>query len=359
MPPITAEARSYTHGEIVNNRRLLTPIALIAVAGLTLGACSNSGTDSAGTSGSVSASAASGSAAAPSGTVTVTDNHGTVEVPVPAERVVALDNRSFEILSNWGIDLVAAPKPLIPATVSAYKDNPDIVDLGSHNEPNLEALVAAQPDLIISGQRFRRHYEDIKTLNPDAAIVEMEPREDQKLDEELKRHVTLLGEIFGKQAEATAMIEEFDAAVARAKAAYNGTDTVMAVNVSGGEIGYVAPGVGRTYGPVFEMLGLTPALNVEGASSNHEGDDISVEAIAESNPDWIFVLDRDAAVKAEEGGYTPALDVISQSAALQNVAAVTEGRLVLAPADTYVNESIITYTEILNEIATAFENAKG
>ena len=342
-------------------RRILAPIALTVAAGLTLAACGNNATDSTGSSTAASSAAAAGSSAASSdsGTITVTDNHGTVEIASPPQRVVALDNRSFEILSDWGVDLVAAPKPLIPVTVTKYKNDESIVDLGTHGEPNLEALVAAQPDLIISGQRFTRHYEDIKKLNPGVPIVEVEPRDDKPLDEELKRQVTVLGEIFGKEKEADALIQDFDAAVARAKAAYNGTDTVMAVNVSGGEIGYVAPGVGRTFGPIFEILGLTPALEVAGASSNHEGDDISVEAIAESNPAWIFVLDRDSAVKAEEGGFTPALDVISQSAALQNVAAVKDGHLVLAPADTYVNESIITYTEILNEIATAFENAKG
>ena len=132
----------------------------------------------------------------------------------------------------------------------------------------------------------------------------------------------------------------------------------MAVNVSGGEVGYIAPSVGRTFGPVFDILNLTPALEVEGASSNHEGDDISVEAIAGSNPNWIFVLDRDGATSAAtEEGYTPALDVIAASPALQNVAAVQDNRVVLAPADTYTNESIVTYTEIFNQIADAFEQA--
>lgn len=333
----------------------ITKITALAVAaGLTLVGCSNSDNGSSASSTSAVVTSAAESA---DGTVTVEDNHGTVEIKTPVERVAATDNRTFEILDAWGVNVVAAPQRLVPSTVPNLKENADIVDLGIHREPNLEALVAAEPDLIISGQRFSQHYDEMKKLNPDVPIVDFEPRDGEPLDAELKRQVTALGEIFGKQDEANEMIENFDKALERAKDAYNSDDTVMAVNVSGGEIGYIAPSVGRTFGPIFDLLDLTPALQVEGASDNHQGDDISVEAIAESNPHWIFVLDRDGAISAGEEGYTPALDVIAASAALQNVDAVKNGHVVLAPADTYTNESIITYTEILNEIADAFEQA--
>ena len=104
-------------------------------------------------------------------------------------------------------------------------------------------------------------------------------------------------------------------------------------------------------GPVFDLLGLKPALEVEGSTDSHTGDDISVEAIAEANPAWIFVLDRDAAI-TKDGSNTPAETVINDNAALQNK------HVVYAPNDTYTNESIITYTEIFNSIADAFEAAK-
>ena len=113
--------------------------------------------------------------------------------------------------------------------------------------------------------------------------------------------------------------------------------------------------MGRTFGPLFDEFGFTPALEVEGASDDHQGDDISVEAIADSDPDWIVVLDRDAGVSSEEGA-TPAAEVIEQSEALQDVTAVKEGNIYYAPADTYTNEGIQTYTEIFNGLADAFES---
>lgn len=238
-----------------------------------------------------------------------------------------------------------------------YKTNKDIVDLGSHREPNLEAIVATKPDLILNGQRFAQHYDDIKKLAPDATLVDTDLADDKPLDEELKRQTTMLGDIFGKQDEAKQLIADFDASVKRVQAAYDPSTKVMAVITSGGEINYAAPGKGRTLGPVFDILDLTPALDSEG-STDHQGDDISVEAIAKSNPDWILVMDRDAAVSGNNGEqYTPANELLANSAALRNVTAIKEQHIIYMPEDTYVNESIQTYTEYFNHIADAMEQA--
>lgn len=326
-------------------------IAVTTVLALALAGC---GANTASSESSADTSASSSAQTAQE--VTINDNYGEVTVSQPVQKVASTDNRTFEVLDAWGIDLVAAPVPLIPSTVENYKNDPDITDIGTHREPNLELLAAEEPDLIINGQRFTDHYEDIKTLNPQAAIIELEPREGEPLDAELKRQVTTLGEVFGKQAEAEQLVADFDAALKRAKDAYDGESTVMAVNVSGGEIGFIAPSKGRTYGPIFDLLDLKPALEVTDSSDNHQGDDISVEAIAEANPDWLFVLDRDAGVSSTESA-EPAADVIAANAALANVTAVSKGNVQYAPQDTYTNESIITYTEILNDIADKFEAA--
>ncbi|QGS10552.1 siderophore ABC transporter substrate-binding protein [Schaalia odontolytica] len=339
--------------------RTTTSLATIAaVAALGLAACSSGASTSSSTQSSSESSAAASEttqATQPS-SVTVEANDGPVEIKLPVTRAASLDNRTFEVLQQWDVQLVAAPKKLIPATVTAFNGE-DVADVGMHRDPNLEALVAAEPDLIISGQRFSKFDTQIKELAPDVPLINLEPREGKPFNEELIREVTELGEIFGKQDEAKKLVDDFNASIERAKKAYDGSSTVMAVDVSGGNIGYVAPGKGRTWGPVFDLLGLKPALEVEGATDSHTGDDISVEAIAEANPAWIFVLDRDAAI-TKDGSNTPAETVINGNAALQNIAALQNKHVVYAPNDTYTNESIITYTEIFNSIADAFEAAK-
>ncbi|UWF77801.1 MULTISPECIES: siderophore ABC transporter substrate-binding protein [Microbacterium] len=290
------------------------------------------------------------------GTVTVEDNNGTQKIAAPPASVVATDNRTFQTLSDWGIELSAAAVSLMPDTVG-YVDDEGIVDLGTHNEPDLEAVVAADPDLIINGQRFAQYHADFEELVPDATVLELDPREGEPFDAELKRQVTVLGEIFGKQDEAKRLVDDFEAAIERAKKAYDDADTVMAVTTSGGQIGYIAPAVGRTLGPVFDILGLTPALEVPEATDDHQGDDISVEAIAEANPDWILVMDRDAVFADETPDYVQAAEILEGTEALASVTAVQESQIVYMPTDTYLNEGIQTYTTFLNDFADALEKA--
>lgn len=316
--------------------------ALIGALALTLTACSSTATD---TNVDSDAQAA---------TVQVEDNNGAQTVATPPKSVVATDNRTFETLSSWGIELSAAAVALMPNTIS-YTQDDSIIDLGNHREPDLEAVVAVQPDLIINGQRFAEYHDDFAKLVPDATILELDPRDGEPFEAELKRQTTVLGEVFGKQAEAAKINADFDASIERVKAAYNSGDSVMAVITSGGQIGYSAPGNGRTLGPLFDIFGFTAALEVSDASEDHQGDDISVEAIADSNPDWILVMDRDAAVAADDPSYKPGSEILDSSDALKGVNAVKDGNIVYMPADTYTNESIQTYTEFFNALADAFE----
>ncbi|MEX3609795.1 ABC transporter substrate-binding protein [Rothia sp. LK2588] len=334
-------------------KRIPHTLSALAVIGvLTLSGCGASSNNTEGGD----ASSSSAAQAENSKTVSVEDNFGTHDVQAPVKAAAVTDNRSFELVDKWGVDVVAAPKQLVPTTIPGIKNDQNIVDLGTHREPDLEALASAEPDVILNGQRFSQHYKDIQELNPEATLLEFEPRDGEPMLPELKRHTTALGEVFGKQDDAKQLVSDLDQATEAAKKAYDPQQKVIAINVSGGEMGYIAPGKGRFFGPLFDELNLTPALQVENASDDHEGDDISVEAIAKANPDWILVLDRDAAV-SKDPNVTPAKEVIMNSEALKNVTAVKKGNIVVAPADTYYNENIITYTEVLTSMKDAFEKA--
>ncbi|MFJ7973466.1 siderophore ABC transporter substrate-binding protein [Psychrobacillus sp. NPDC096389] len=288
--------------------------------------------------------------------VEITDAHGTVTVPVNPKNVVALDNRTFETLSDWGIELAAAPKAVMPAD-SPYVANESVQDIGNHREPNLEILAAVDPELVIVGQRFASYYEEIKKLVPNATVIDLnfDVSEEAATPGEnfvngFKDNTIALGQIFDKNTEAEQLVADFEQAIESAKSAYNGTDTIMSVIVSGGNIGFAAPHSGRVWGPMYEIFDWVPALEIDKTSSDHQGDEVSVEAIAQSNPDWIFVLDRDAAVSSTADA-VPAQDVIDNSPALQNVTAISKGQIVYAPDDTYTNESIQTYIELFGNLA--------
>lgn len=315
-----------------------------------LAACSNPG--------DTTETAGNATAAAEAKTVEITDAHGTVTVPVNPKNVVALDNRTFETLASWNIELAAVPKGVMPAD-SPYVADEKVQDIGNHGEPKLEIIAAVNPELVIVGQRFSGFYEDIKKLVPNAAVIDLNFDVSQEaaspgenLANGLKNATLTLGQIFDKNEEAKQLTADFDQAIEKAKSAYNGTDKVMSIIVSGGDIGFSAPHTGRVWGPLYDIFGWTPALEVDASSTDHQGDEISVEAIAQSNPDWLFVLDRDAAINSTDEK-VPAQDVIDNAPALQNTTAVTEKKIVYAPNDTYTNESLQTFIEVFESIAEA------
>ncbi|MCP2330648.1 MULTISPECIES: siderophore ABC transporter substrate-binding protein [Actinoalloteichus] len=285
--------------------------------------------------------------------VTVVDNHGEIEVPVNPRRLVALDNTTFQTLSDWDVDVAAVPKPLMHDLWPDLSDDPSVLDVGSHREPNLEAVIEADPDLVIGGYRFASVYEDLKDIQP--RTVEINARDGEDQVAELRRQVEILGQIFDREDDAAAIVDELDTAITAAADAYNGTDTVVGLITSGGDISYAAPGSGRGVGLLFPTLDLVPGIEQAAEDSTH-GDDISVEAIAQANPEWLVVLDRDATF--DEEGYVPAAELIEGSEALANVPAVRKGQVIYLEPGFYLDEGIQAYTTLFDAVATAFADAE-
>lgn len=320
--------------------------ALAGVVALTLAGCGSADSDSA-------------QADDFGSTIEVEDNNGKQTVASPPKSVVATDNRTFQSLSDWGIELSGGAVSLMSEDLDYTKDD-SILDLGSHREPDLEKVVEAKPDLIVNGQRFAQFHDDLAKLAPDATVLELDPRDGEDFDAELRRQTEVLGDVFGKQDEAKKLVDDFDASIERAQNAYDDSDKAMGLITSAGDIGYAAPTVGRTVGPVFDILDLDPALEVEEGSEDHQGDDVSVEAIAKSNPDLMIVLDRDASFAPEDRdeGSAPAAEVLEDSEALKDVPAIKDDKIVYFPEDTYLNEGIQTYTEFFNDFADTLEAQK-
>ncbi len=149
--------------------KLLVIISIIAVFALMVTACSNSS--------NVASQPKTNGEANKEGTrqetVEIIDAYGTVTVPVNPKNVVALDNRTFETLADWGIELAAVPKEVMSVD-SPYVADETVLDIGNHREPNLEVIAAVEPDLVIVGQRFAKFYEDIKALVPNAAVINLD-----------------------------------------------------------------------------------------------------------------------------------------------------------------------------------------
>lgn len=297
---------------------------------LVLSACSESTTD----------------AASASDTITVETANGTVEVPADPVRVAALDNTSFETLQAFGIEPVALPKQLLPDEgFEAWIDNDAIADVGTHREPNLEMVSEAEPDLIIGGYRFGEYTDELSQIAP---TIDISPT-DEDYVESLKTQTEKLGVIFGKEDQAAEIIAALESAESDAAAQTTG-QTVFLANVNGGKIDNGAQRIGR----LLEPLNLTDVFAGE-AGDIHGDSGLAPETIAQANPEWVIVLDRDAA--AGEEGASPAAAVFSAQEAFANTTFTTEGQIIYLDPYFYTREGIQAYTEAFDSIGAAFENA--
>jgi len=311
----------------------------------------------------LSACAAGPDAAAPTSSaptadyypVTVTDLGGNEVTITSANSVAITDNRLFQLAADWDLPITVAPRDLMSPN-NPLKDDEKILNIGTHGEPDYEQIVAADPDLVITGYRFggEETAKGVRTAAPDAAIVDTNTPQGMSADEYLVKSVTLMGDVFNRKQEAAALIDQFHDAVAAAKAAYDSSTTVMGLITSGGEINYSNPTDGRGASIFFGLLGLTPALQDAGSQTD-KGDSVSLEALAAADADVFIVLDRDAAVG--QGQVTPALDLITGSAALANVTAVKEKAIYVFPADYYLTEDVFAYISVLNGLTTVFSAA--
>ncbi len=194
---------------------LLLAAMLVLAALLASGCAGPNTTDSGGESG------APATPAAPSFPVTVTDDAGrTVTVPAEPERIVSLAPANTEILAALGLEdrLVG---------VTTYDDYPpsvtDLPKMGDFVNPNIEAIGAATPDLIVATTGVQA--DTLKTLEElGAVVIAIDPT---TLDG-LYRDITMLGEATGVAEEADALVTSMKGEIVEIVDAISGAEPVRA-----------------------------------------------------------------------------------------------------------------------------------
>lgn len=289
----------------------------------------------------------SGQGGAPegSGTIVVTgmDAAGEpVEVTVPykPERVVVLDLANLDILDNLGLGgcVVGAPTITLPY-LQSYNDELPIV--GSVKTPDLEAVMACEPDLILMGGRMAEYMDSLGEIAP---VLRLTTVSDEGLVEAIRANAQTVGAIFGETEHVDELLAQYDAQIAALAEFAQGKTCVLGMSTSGSfnllgndgrcslivnEIGFDNIGVdaaaagsdsgrsgghgSRDEGNEEESSGRSGSgEGSEGEGSSESGNDasgsagvtlthgneVSFEAIVALNPDYIFVMDRDSAISA-------------------------------------------------------------
>lgn len=230
-------------------------------------------------------------AAMPATAETYKHAQGEIEINGVPQRVIVFDPAVIDNLTALGVTPLGVPGgnmlPHIAARLPA-----DIETVGTLFEPDYEAVAALEPDLIIVSGRAAPKYADLAKIAP---TMDLTLGRADFLGN-ARANLTLLGEIFEKQDKAAELLATLTTETDAVKAAAPNAGRVLVMLTAGNRMS--AHGAGSRFGILHDDLGLTAAAS--GLDTGNHGQAISNEFIAETNPDWLFVVDRDAAIGSKD-----------------------------------------------------------
>jgi len=138
-------------------------------------------------------------------TRTVETAMGPVEVPADPERVVVLDTGELDNTLALGVTPIGAVTTDVDSEYLGYLgDSTDGIEtVGTINEPNLEKIAAADPDLILSSKvRHEKLYDNLSDIAPTVFS--------ESVGYTWKENVRLHAEALGRQDEADELMAAYD-----------------------------------------------------------------------------------------------------------------------------------------------------
>ena len=267
---------------------------------------------------------------------------GSTRLQARPQRIVVFDLGVLDSLERLGIDVIGLPKASLPPYLSRYLDA-RYASVGSLTEPDFERIEALRPDVIFISSRQSAHYAELSKLAP---TIYMGLDTANYLDS-FESNMRLLGRIFGKQDAVEAELARIRQSINDVRARARGK-TALVVLVTAGRLSAFGPG--SRYGFVYDVLGFEP-VSREIQVSTH-GQPISFEFVVQKDPDYLFVIDRDAVVAS--GGAQPARQVV-ENALIRQTRAYREGHIVyLDPSYWYLSGGgLVSFSKMIDDIAAA------
>lgn len=229
------------------------------------------------------------------------------------EKVVVFDNGFLDTLDALGVNPTAVVQDSLPSYLSKYKDS-TYVNAGTLFEPDYEKLSEINPDIIFISGRASAAYAELSKIAPTVYIGV----DNKNFLESFKANTELAGKIFGKEKEATDAIAAYEAKVEEVKAKATASEE-KALIVLGSEGALSAYGSGSRFGVIHDVFGVKAAD--EKVKVGTHGDNVSFEYVRDTNPDILFVVDRDAVVNENgESGTKAAIEneIVSATNAVKN-----------------------------------------
>ena len=275
-------------------------------------------------------------------TITSLDASGAaveLEVPYDPQRIAILDMAALDILMSLGLgDRVVGSASTSLSYLQDVVSREGVANLGTIKEADLEAVMACEPDVIFIGGRLSGSYDALSEIAP---VVYLSTDSEIGVVESVRRNATTIASMFGLEAQVEDLMAGFDERIAALHAFAEGKTAIVGLVTSGsfnvlgsdGRCSIISVEIG------FENLGDS------GVTATH-GNESSFELIVELDPDYLFVLDRDAAIATE--GAQLAQEIVENELVMGTDVYANGNIVYLAnPAVWYTAEGGITALDIM------------
>lgn len=272
--------------------------------------------------------------ATPENTATLTPTQGPITATDLAGREITLNSQPQKVVS-----LVPSVTELLYAlgaqdmlcgrdSYSTYpQEAAELPIMGDYNGPNVELIVAAQPDVVFTAGALQAEAETQLT-NAGITVITAEAT---TLDD-IKLSIQLLGAVCGKGDQATALCAQADDYITQIKALAAGMDCTAYYIVSCGEYGEYSVGPGSFIYDILTMGGVTLITK----DMEYAYPQFSIEAIVSSNPSVIIA-----------DSYAATLETLQGMPGYKDLDTVKNGRVLFVDSDKASRPTVRFFEEML------------
>lgn len=253
-----------------------------------------------------------------------------LEVPYDPQKIAVCDMAALDILVNLGLEdrIVCVATTTLDYLVDKVEGIPTC---GTIKTPDAETIMSYEPDLIFMGGRGSDYY---ATLSEIAPVVRLTVS--GNVVEGTIKNAQTIASIFGKTEEMNAKVSAYNERIEALQAFAKGKSAIVGMVTSGGF--NVTGNSGRCSIIGNEIGFANVGVDKESEDASH-GNLSSFEYILQKNPQYIFVMDRDAAT----GGASTAAEVMNNEVINQTIAAKNGNVVILArPSVWYTAEGGFT-----------------
>ncbi|MEE0510646.1 MAG: ABC transporter substrate-binding protein [Peptococcaceae bacterium] len=263
-----------------------------------------------------------------------------VEVPFNPQRIAVLDMAALDTLDALGVgDRVVGSAQTSLEYLQTYM-NDDVANVGTIKEADLEAIMACEPDVIFIGGRLASSYDALSEIAP---VVYLSTDTEIGVVESVRKNATAIASLFGLEENVETLMADFDGRIEALSQFAEGKNAIVSMVTSGslnvlGNDGRCSL-IGNEIG--FENIGVNAQID----TATH-GNEASFEFVVDKDPDYLFVMDRDAAIQTE--GAQLAQDIV-ENELIKGTRAYQDGHIVYLahPAVWYTAEGGVTALDIM------------